>query len=416
MYSGAVSAGKTRGGCTKAFLLCLLYPGSRGLICRKEARALYGSTYQTLRQIIPQDYIIEYRQMKGELVIRSSDPEHPSIIVLSGLDKRADETYPMKIGSTEYNFIFVDEGTELDEGDWKMLITRLRYRIPHLSDESNRNLKRQIFTATNPDSPNHFLYKFFFESDDPEREVIMTTPYDNPTLTKEYIDSIEKSLSGIMKERLLLGRWVQAEGVIYASFDPKLHVSSVSSGVITKMSSVSNGKFLDLKDYKDLIVGADSNYPLPRAAILIGFRGSGKVDILDEFYQPNSHVEQLSQWIKGISKLAGRSIRVYHDPSDPSAIDKLNSTEGIVCHKADNTVLGGISEVSRYFDNNLIMINKRCVNFVKELLSYSWEVGKQGDKPKKVNDHLMDAARYALYSHNINLGKVVLLDMGNDLF
>lgn len=404
MYSGAVSAGKSRGGCIKAFLLSVIYPGSRGLICRKEARALYGSTYQTLRQVIPNEYIIDYRQMKGEIIVRSMDKNYPSTIVLSGLDKRAGESYPQKIGSTEYNWIFVDEGTELDEGDWNMLITRLRYRMPHLSDESNRKIPRQMFTATNPDSPHHFLYKFFFEDmDNPNKETILTTPYDNPTLTKAYIDNVEKSLSGIMKERLLLGKWVVAEGVIYSSFDPIVHVAKSSE----------SSAFLPLKDYKDILVGADSNYPLPRAGILIGIKGDGKIDVLDEFYKESSHVEELAEWVAEYAVKADRTIKVYHDPSDPSAIDKLNMTAGVMCEKADNTVLGGISEVSRQFDNNLITIHPKCVNFVKELLSYRWELNRLGDKPKKEHDHACFVAGTKIMTNRglINIEKLRYNDL-----
>lgn len=405
MYSGAVSAGKSYAGCCKAILLGIIYPGNRGLICRKEARSLYVSTLHTLLELLPKDMIISYNQMKGEIIHKSLDPLRPSKILLSGLDKRADETYPMKIGSTEYCWIFVDEGTELDKGDWNMLITRLRYRIPHLSDESNAKIIRQMFTATNPDSPYHFLYKFFFESKEANRETILTTPYDNPTLTKDYIASLEASLSGIMRDRLLFGKWVAAEGIIYANFDPKRHVIT---------PNIPN--FLPLKDYKELVIGADSNYPLPRAAVLIGFRSDDKIDILDEFYKTNSHVEDLAEWVKEKSIEADKSIMVYHDPSDPSAIDKLSTSPGCVCQKADNTVLGGISEVSRYFDNDLIKISSKCTNLISELLSYRWELNAVGDKPKKEQDHAVDSLRYAIYTHKQNCGTFVIFDDEGDIF
>lgn len=398
MLSGAVAAGKSLIGCQKGFMLNMKYPGNRGLICRKEARSLPGSTIQTLfEQVIPKTLIINYNQMKGELTHRTPIKGVYSTIMFSGLDKKADQSYPTKIGSTEYGWIFVDEGIEVDKGDWMMLSTRLRYKIPRLSYEQNSLIPRQMFTATNPDSPYHWLYKFFFRSKSPDREVFLTTPYDNPYLPKGYLGALEGSLSGIARERLLHGKWVIAEGAIYVGFDPRTQV-------------VEEKKLLPYKDYKDLIVGADSNFPLPRAAVLIGVRGNGTIDILDEFYRKESHVEQLCDWINSIYKKSDNFVKVYHDPSDPTAIDKIKLTEGAVVNKAENKVVPGISEVSRYFDHNLIRINKKCINLIKELLSYRWEIDKKGDKPKKENDHACDALRYALYSHKMNQGNFVLLD------
>jgi phage terminase large subunit len=154
------------------------------------------------------------------------------------------------------------------------------------------------------------------------------------------------------------------------------------------------------------VIGADSNFPLPRAGVLCGFRGDGSVDIIDEFYQTNAQVEDLINWVLEWKSKSGRNLIVYHDPSDPSAIDKI-STAGLIGMKADNKVIPGISEVSRYFENNLIRINSQCINLIKELQSYRWMTGKEGDRPVKEADHLNDATRYALFSHNPNAGKVL---------
>jgi len=399
MLSGAVAAGKSLIGCYKGFLLNYNYPGNRGLICRKESVSLKGSTVKTLlEQVVPPEIIVSYNQMVGELWHKTRIPGKNSCIVFSGLDKKVGQSYPTKIGSTEFGWIFVDEGVELDEGDWMMLSTRLRYKLLGYSDEQNSRIPRQMFTATNPDTPHHWLYKFFFGKKHEGREVFLTTPYDNPYLPAEYLKALEESITGIARERLLLGKWVIAEGLVYSGFDPKKHVFKDG--------------FLDYKDYKELVIGADANYPIPRAAVLIGIRGDGGIDVLDEFYRARSHVEELGEWIGNIYKETGIVPVVYHDPSDPEAINKLRQVEGVVCKKADNTVLGGISEVSRYFDSDklLIRINSCCVNLIKELHSYRWEQGKVGQKPKKVDDHCVDGLRYALYSHKMNMDFSLLED------
>lgn len=396
MLSGAVAAGKSFIGCLKGLMLNLQYPGNRGLICRKEARSLTHSTIKTLLAMLPEDMIIEYNQQKGEIVHATGVPGVYSSIVFSGLDKKADQSYPTKIGSTEYGWIFIDEGTEVEEGDWNMLSTRLRFRIPRYSKESNDLIPRPMFTATNPDGPNHFLYKFFFESDHDDREVFLTTPYDNPTLPPDYLSSLEDSLTGVARERLLEGKWVQAEGIIYDGFSFQKHV-------------VDPSVLLPIKDYKEVVFGADSNYPLPRACVLLGFRGDGTVDVIDEYYQEGSHVEQMIEWLQDWQQQRGGSLYGYHDPSDPVAIDKIKRTPFLHCSKAKNAVIPGISEVGKHFSTDLIRINKNCKALIRELQVYRWKNEKEGEIPLKEDDHACDALRYGLYSHRFGKYKVVSL-------
>jgi len=398
LFSGGVGAGKSYVGCMKGFLLNCKYPGSRGLICRKEARSLSGSTIKTLlEKIIPPGFIVSYNRMEGVLEHKTFYPGKTSTIVFSGLDKKADQSYPTKIGSTEYSWIFVDEGIELQEGDWQVLATRLRHASKYFNEEQNKKIPKQMFTATNPDSPEHWMYKFFFASDSEDRQVILTNPYENHTLADDYFKNLTETLTGISRERLLHGKWVSAEGMIYKSFDQRVHV-------------VDDDQLLPLADYKEIIFGADSNYPIPRACIVAGVRGDGSVDIIAEFYKDFCQVEQLKDWLAEYGETNKVFLRGWHDPSDPSAIDKLNNTQFFATYKADNKVLPGIASVSRYFDKNLIRIHKSCVNLIKEIQMYAWDREKVGEKPKKTADHAVDALRYCLYSYEQNSGAYTFLE------
>lgn len=387
LLSGAVRAGKSFIGCWKGLMLNLKYPGNRGFICRKENTSLPESTLFTLlHQVLPSNWIVDHNQSKGRIIHLTPCKDVYSTIIYGGLDKKAGQDYPTKIGSTQFGWVFPDETLELEKGDWDMLSTRLNYMIPRYTKEQNDRIPRQIFGATNPDAPNHWLYKFFFECTEEqkkEREVYLMTPYDNPYLPKNYIKYLEQTLTGARRQRLLFGKWVQAEGTIYESFDFSKHLVDAS-------------KFLPIKDYKAIYFGADSNFPLPRAAVLAGIRGDGYVDILDEFYQENAHVEDLIEWLVKWQKQREWTLYGYHDPSNPTAIDKINRTQGISCEKADNEVIEGISEVERHLSNNLIRINKTCVNMIREFQSYRWK--KKGEEPVKKDDHLMDALRYLLQS------------------
>ena len=65
----------------------------------------------------------------------------------------------------------------------------------------------------------------------------------------------------------------------------------------------------------------------------------------------------------------------------------------------------GINRTTALLRQGKIRVNKKkCKNFVKEILAYSWEKRKVGDlgnlkeRPRKAFDHLMDAFRYVVQS------------------
>jgi len=411
LYSGAVGAGKSRALCEKGFLLNLLYPGNRGLIVRKEFTTIPASTLKTLlEEVIPPHMIVKHDTQKHFIVHKTGHYDRAGKEIYSeiwyfGLDKKASQDYNTKILSTQWGWIGVDEIVEITEADYDVLKTRLRFKIPYLSDAENDEVIRPIFGATNPDGPTHWLYKKFFEETKTNRLVVLTTAYENPKLPAKYITELEDTLTGLTRERLLNGKWVQAEGIIYKSFDPVKHV-------IDSEYPREDGGFLRLDEYKYYIVGADSNYPKPRAAVFIGVTGDGRVHVLDEFYREGAFVQDLKRWLEEWkTKVKWYNIRVYHDPSDAEAI-KILHTQGINVFKAVNAVVPGISSVSYYFDTNKIRIHKKCTGLIKELQGYKWKKDAEGEQPDKdTPDHACDALRYAIHSDKMgsyNSGVVIV--------
>ena len=52
-----------------------------------------------------------------------------------------------------------------------------------------------------------------------------------------------------------------------------------------------------------------------------------------------------------------------------------------------------------------IYIHPDCTDTISEMKTYKWKEDRNGnvlDEPVKFRDHLMDALRYALYTHNID--------------
>jgi len=199
LYSGAFAAGKSRAGCEKGYFLSTKYPNNYGAIIRKTHVSLKYSTMETWwREVCPPENVRHWNQVSSvcELV-------NGSKILFLGLDD------PLKLGSTQFGWIFVDEGIELDDDDYRMLEGRLRLRdVPF----------RQLFIATNPGAPSHYLYKHFYEEH--RGQVIEANSLENPYLPQDYIDRLQ-GFSGLYYERYVLGRWVGFEGLVYDNWDPR---------------------------------------------------------------------------------------------------------------------------------------------------------------------------------------------------
>jgi len=336
-----------------------------------------------LEQVIPDQLLISANKSELKYEIDTGKGKPNSEFWCAGLERKAGEQYPQKIGSTSFNCIFIDEGVELDKGDYEFVLTRARYNPTGISQELAQRIPKQVFTATNPSSPNHHLHKRFIESQDPSREVYYMTPKDNPYLGEKYMSFLD-SLTGIQRERLYEGKWVQAEGIIY-DFEPRRHV------MITEDME-------DLTNYQHILVGIDSNYPKPRAAVIIGKAGN-EIHVINEYYVERSQPESLGEWLKQQLSDTDAVIEGYHDPADQSAKDTIEETSELPIYDADNDVNPGITTVAKYFAEDTeeqIRIHPRCENLIEELNNYRWK--DNVEEPIKENDHLCDSLRYAIHT------------------
>ena len=74
------------------------------------------------------------------------------------------------------------------------------------------------------------------------------------------------------------------------------------------------------------------------------------------------------------------------------------SREGFKAHNANKEVLSGIEVVAHLMKTNKFYVLDSCSHFKKEIYNYVWDKSK--GVPVKVNDDLLDALRYAIYSES----------------
>ena len=88
---------------------------------------------------------------------------------------------------------------------------------------------------------------------------------------------------------------------------------------------------------------------------------------------------------------------IYADSAEPARIEEIRRA-GFNIYPSDKSIKDGIDFIKR----QKLHILKDSVNLIKEIGGYKYKEDKDGnvmDEPVKFRDHLVDAMRYAIYTH-----------------
>lgn len=218
LVAGPAGTGKSMACLEKMHASALVVPGMRGLIVRKTLASLGSTALVTWRERVVKEALMSgvMRFYGGSA---SESPQYQyrnkSTIVVGGMDKS------IRIMSSEYDLIYVQEATELTEDDWEALTTRLRHG--YISYQ-------QLMADCNPGPPYHWLKQ---RANRGSTTMLESRHEDNPTLFDEhgevttsgaeYIAKLER-LTGVRYLRLRRGIWAAAEGLVYETYDPAVHL------------------------------------------------------------------------------------------------------------------------------------------------------------------------------------------------
>jgi hypothetical protein len=78
---------------------------------------------------------------------------------------------------------------------------------------------RWIGCASNPDSPSHWVHKYFIQSTKPQRRTYYSVTSDNPFLPRSYTDTLLSIYDAKMARRMIYGEWIEiADECIYYAY------------------------------------------------------------------------------------------------------------------------------------------------------------------------------------------------------
>lgn len=292
-----------------------------------------------------------------------------ALILFKGIDD------PEKMKSISgISSIWCEEATELEKDDLDQLNLRLR---------DNNGLRREILMTFNPTSTQSWIYKDYFER--PSEKVIEktgflhTTYLDNIHLPEDYriLLDTNREMNPEYYQIYTLGNWGSLKGAIYSNF---------------KMTT----DFPD-DNVGSICYGIDFGFNNPTAVVRIqtvdGIHYMREM-LYEKGLTTNDIIERLSAM--GIDGWTP----IYCDSADPAKIEELHRA-GFNAHPSNKDVRAGIDFVLKR--KPFIRTHPSNHNLNSEATAYRWELDKNKqplDRPEKKHDHLMDAIRYALYTHH----------------
>lgn len=143
----------------------------------------------------------------------------------------------------------------------------------------------------------------------------------------------------------------------------------------------------------DIFYGLDFGYVHPAALVKVTHH-EGQNYFEEIVYQSGLTLSDLSRLIK--EKLPERAT-IYADAAEPKSIEELYR-QGFNIKPAQKDVWAGIVKMKSYPIN----LHYNSKNLRREFMSYKWKKDKNDnviEEPVKANDDLMDACRYAVFTH-----------------
>jgi phage terminase large subunit len=397
LLAGPAGTGKSRACLEKLNRVALKYPGMRGLIVRKTAVSITRSVTPEWKDVVLRELI-----ESGAVTYYSGGTSEPpqyryyngSTIQTCGMDNAT------RIMSAQFDFIYVQEATELTENDWELLTTRLRNgMVPY----------QQLLADCNPDSDTHWLK---LRCNKGLTVLLRTTHEDNPrwfddrgVLTNEgvtYIGALDR-LTGVRHMRLRKGEWVGAEGQIYDEWDSAVHL-------IDKMP--------DGWESWERMWSVDFGLHNPFVCQCWAIDGDGRMYLYREFYGQGVTVDLRAKQILDIVAPGGewiepkpRTIVTDHElntrliferelgmgttPANKSVDDGIQRVQARLRKQEDGQPRLFIHKDALAHRPDQVLADRRVpTKTADEIPMYVWD--KTKETPLKVNDHGCDALRYAV--------------------
>ena len=346
------------------------------LAVRKTSKSIRNSVFKLLSMMISQYGMTNYFEINNSDM--SIKCKTGAILITSGLDDV--EKLKSIVG---VNRIWIEEATEISEGDFEQLDLRMR---------GINELGYQMTMTFNPISELHWLKKRFFDVGDAEAFVLRTTYKDNKHLDEAYIHKLEDLINKDLQYYRIytLGEWGSIGNLIFKNWE-KADLNALVE--ISEGKTIKKTRLRDTFDnfYNGIDFGfAEDPFAFIRCHI---DKKNKRLYLMDEIYELELQNDEAAALVNAIIGTEA----VTCDSAEPKSIADLrrNKTNAKPAKKGPDSIQHGINFLKGY----TIIIDTRCENTIKEFAGYKMKEDKDGNiinKPIEIHNHIIDALRYAI--------------------
>lgn len=143
--------------------------------------------------------------------------------------------------------------------------------------------------------------------------------------------------------------------------------------------------------------GLDFGYSNDPTALVDVYKYNGGFILDERLYRKGLSNKDLADFI---NNSADAETLVFADSAEPKSIDEIASY-GVPIIPAQKGA-GSVTQGIQYIQDQRISMTQRSTNLIKEYRNYLWQTDKDGkilNKPEDMNNHLLDALRYALENY-----------------
>jgi PBSX family phage terminase large subunit len=418
---GAVGSGKTIALCAEAIKFGLEMPGSRNGIIRKTVTSLRDSTEDEFIALLstPPDEddddetnatLLDFCEIRrGNNHIDRLWLPNKSLYLMRGLDDRR------KIMSFNFASIYVDEANEINEDDYVFLTTRLRQTAP-LPAARRMGAKwpiarQQICVATNPDGHN-WAWEYYINRPTKARRYFESTSFDNPTLYNPDGTLSEYLISLLNMPPLYIRRFVLCQHDAFSGqildFDSELNVHDP----FEPPASWDRGMGMDWGIRNPCAIGWWARDPKDKR--WYKYREWQTYDPTDPM-QRDMHkswpVYRIAETIRQLEgnehikwRVAGPDVFRRHptgEEQDNKTVAQFFAERGLYFTPGAEGYTHRINALNTQLASRVASIGRNLEQTHKAYQQYRWEdlvVARadrdQPERPRKKDDHLVDADQY----------------------
>lgn len=458
LFAGGFANGKTAAAVIKTLRIAKDYPGANILVARSTYPKLNDTIRKELYKWIPKNWVKRWpTKDENTMELKNGTIINFRYVFQQG---KSNESTTSNLLSATYDLIVVDqiEDPEIVEKDFDDLMGRLRGSTPYQGDDPNmpRSGPRWFIITTNP--TRNWVYKKLYKPvrdyqmrglisedllcrrkndkviyDNNNKPILLIDIFEGSTyenkdnLEDDFIEGLESTYTGQMRDRFLLGKWAAYEGLVYPQFDTMLHMQP--RALIMEYLEA-----LRAHNYEPTwIEGYDHGLAVPSCYLAAFVDNMGNVFVVAGVYKKELPVSSDNPDEPGMAEIIKKYRKTLGIPDDnvidadpqlfrrsPGTKQLVGKTvagmfqeEGIKMRRGNNDIINGIVKVSSYLQPQKNHQNPLTetrpgprlyfcddLEFIEdEISAYFWATNQQGDrvdKPNDRNDHAMDTIKYML--------------------